>query len=293
MSNPVFKEESFQSASQSFNAGLAGNSAQAGQAGQAGWGAPAAGTHTATQPASDGPVSGWQKAMTINGTITASLVLLVLLLVSGSFGWSAASGPTIVSNEGVPTETYQFPPVAMLGIIAGFIAVIVAMRKPNLAKILGPVYAIAYGFAVGAISKGYETFYNGIVLQAVMATASVFFVMLVLYRTRIIKVTDKFRRAVIFATLGVMVLYLSSFVMSLFGASLPFLNGDNMMLSILFSVFVCGLAAVNLALDFDFIERATNAGMPKEYEWVGALGLVVTLVWLYLELLRLLSYLRQ
>ncbi len=280
MSNPVFKEESFQAASQSYNAG---------KGAQAGWGAPAAGSHVATQPVSDGPVSGWQKAMTINGTITASLVLLVLLLVSGSFGWSAASGPTDVN--GVPT--YQFPPIAFVGIIVGFIAVLIAMRKPNLAKILGPVYALAYGFAVGAISKGYETFYDGIVVQAVMATASVFFVMLVLYRTRIIKVTDKFRRAVIFATLGVMVLYLSSFVIGLFGASLPFLNGDNMMLSILFSVFVCGLAAMNLALDFDFIERATNAGMPKDYEWVAALGLVVTLVWLYLELLRLLSYLRN
>ncbi len=285
MSNPVFNADSFQSASQNFNASAG---ATAGS-GQAGWGAPAAGTHVATQPASDGPVSGWQKAMTVNGTITASLVLLTILLVSAAFGWSAASGPTL--DNGV--ETYQFPPLAMVGIFVGFGAVILSSFKPKLAKFLGPVYAIAYGFAVGAISKGYETFYNGIVLQAVLATASVFAVMLVLYRTRIIKVTDKFRRAVIFATLGVMVLYLGSFVFSLFGGSLPFLNGDNMVLSILFSVFVCGLAAMNLALDFDFIERATNAGMPKEYEWVAALGLVVTLVWLYLELLRLLSYLRN
>ena len=283
MSNPVFNEESFKSASQNYNVN------QPSSTGQAGWGAPVAGTHTTTQPVTDGPVSGWQKAMTINGTITASLVLLTILLVSASFGWSAATGP--VDVEGV--ETYQFPGMAMVGIIVGFVAVLVAMRKPNLAKILGPVYAIGYGFAVGAISKGYETFYNGIVIQAVLATASVFAVMLVLYRTRIIKVTDKFRRAVIFATLGVMVLYLGSFIFSLFGGSLPFLNGDNMALSIAFSVFVCGLAAMNLALDFDFIERATNSGMPKTYEWVAALGLVVTLVWLYLELLRLLSYLRN
>ncbi len=283
MSNPVFNEESFKTASQQYRAGQATN------AGQAGWGAPTAGTHVATQPVSDGPVSGWQKAMTINGTITASLVLLVLLLVSASFGWSAASGPTDVNG----VETYQFPPMAFVGIIVGFGAVMLSMFKPNLAKFFGPVYAIAYGFAVGAISKGYETFYNGIVLQAVLATASVFAVMLVLYRTRIIKVTDKFRRTVIFATLGVMVLYLGSFIFSLFGGSLPFLNGDNMALSIAFSVFVCGLAAMNLALDFDFIERATNSGMPKAYEWVAALGLVVTLVWLYLELLRLLSYLRN
>src|SRR6056297_4226407 len=287
MSNPVFKEESFQSASQSYNSGLAASK------GQAGWGAPSAGTQVAPQPVADGPVSGWQKAMTINGVITASLVLLVLLQVSAAFGWSAATGPTIVDNEGVATETYQFPPIAMVGILVGFGAVLLSMFKPNLAKIFGPVYALAYGFAVGAISKGYETFYDGIVLQAVLGTASVLMVMLVLYRTRIIKVTDKFRRAVIFATLGVMVLYLFSWILSMFGTTLPFLNGDNMALSIGFSVLVCGLAAANLALDFDFIERGVNAGLPKTYEWVAALGLVVTLVWLYLELLRLISYLRQ
>ncbi len=277
MSNPVFKEEAFDKASQDFRAT------------QPGWGAPDAGTHVQTQPVTDGPISGWQKAMTINGVVSASGVLLVLLLVAGAFGWNAANGPTL--ENGV--ETYSFPPIAFLGIVIGFIAVIVAMRKPNLAKILGPVYALGYGFAVGAISKGYETFYDGIVVQAVLATASVFMVMLVLYRTRIIKVTEKFRRTVIFATLGVMVLYLFSFVISLFGTTLPFLNGDNMALSIGFSVLVCGLAAANLALDFDFIERGVNSGLPKTYEWVAALGLVVTLVWLYLEMLRLLSYLRN
>ncbi len=281
MSNPVFKEEAFDKASQDFRAS------------QPGWGAPEAGTHVQTQPITDGPVSAWHKAMTLNGVISASAVLLVLLLVSGAFGWNAATGPTIVNNEGVATETYQFPAIAMVGIVVGFIAVLVAMRKPDLAKILGPVYAVAYGFAVGAISKGYETWYDGIVVQAVLATASVFMVMLVLYRTRIIKVTDKFRRTVIIATMGVMVLYLISFVISLFGTTLPFLDGSNMLMSIGFSLFVCGLAAANLALDFDFIERGIASGLPKNYEWVAGLGLVVTLVWLYLEILRLLSYLRN
>jgi uncharacterized YccA/Bax inhibitor family protein len=277
MANPVFNEEAFKKASQDFRSTSPG------------WAAPEAGTHVQTRPVTDGPVSSWQKAMTVNGTITAAAVLLILLLISGSFGWSAASGPTTV--EGV--ETYSFPGIAFLGIVVGFIAVIVAHMKPKLAKILGPVYAIAYGFAVGAISKGYETMYDGIVVQAVLATASVFTVMLVLYRTRIIKVTNKFRRVVIFATLGVMVLYLFSFVIRLFGTTLPFLDGSNLPMSIAFSVFVCGLAAMNLALDFDFIERGVQQGLPQTYEWVAALGLVVTLVWLYLELLRLLSYLRN
>jgi uncharacterized YccA/Bax inhibitor family protein len=272
MANPVFNDNTIKNAQ------------------QAGWAAPESGTHTAPQPVTDGPVSSWQKSMTVNGTITASAVLLVLLLVSAWFGWQAATGP-VDTTTGV--ETYQFPGIAMIGIVVGFVAVIASYFKPTLAKFLGPVYAIGYGFAVGAISKGYETFYDGIVLQAVMATASVFAVMLVMYRTRIIKVTDKFRRTVIFATMGVMVLYLASFVISMFGGSLPFLNGDNMMMSIGFSVLVCGLAAANLALDFDFIERGTKAGLPQAYEWVAALGLVVTLVWLYLELLRLISYLRN
>jgi uncharacterized YccA/Bax inhibitor family protein len=277
MSNPVFNEKAFEEASQEFKAT------------QPGWAAPEAGTHVQTQPITDGPITAWQKGMTLNGTITASVALLILLLISGAFGWNAASGP--VDVEGV--ETYQFPAIAMVGIIVGFIAVIVAMRKPNLAKILGPVYAIAYGFAVGAISKGYETFYDGIVVQAVLATASVFAVMLVLYRTRIIKVTDKFRRTVIVATLGVMVLYLFSFVLSLFGTTLPFLDGSNMLFSILFSLFVCGLAAANLALDFDFIERAVKAQAPAYMEWTGALGVTVTIVWIYLSILRLLALLRQ
>ena len=277
MPNPVFKEEAFDKASQDFRAG------------QPGWAAPEVGTHVQTRPITDGPVTTWQKAMTLNGTITASAVLLVILLIAGAFGWNAASGPTL--ENGV--ETYSFPPMAFLGIIIGFGAVIVANMKPNLAKILGPVYALAYGFAVGAISKGYETFYDGIVVQAVLATASVFAVMLVLYRTRIIKVTDKFRRTVIIATMGVMVLYLFSFVISLFGTTLPFLDGSNMLMSVGFSLFVCGLAAANLALDFDFIERGIKSGLPQSYEWVAGLGLVVTLVWLYLEILRLLSYLRN
>jgi uncharacterized YccA/Bax inhibitor family protein len=259
----------------------------------AGWAAPVhpeqQGAVQVAPPIDDGPVSAWnKKVMTLNGTISAVAVLFILLLVSASFGWSQASGPTGPAGQ----ETYQMPPIAFVGIIIGFIAVIVASFKPFLAKYLGPVYSIGYGFAVGAISRMYESFQDGIVVQAIGATLSVFLVMLVLYRTRIIKVTDKFRRAVIFATLGIMVLYGVSFLMSLFGASISFINSPSL-LGIGFSVLVCGIASLNLALDFDRIERGVQGNMPKDYEWVAALGLLVTLVWLYLEMLRLLSKLRN
>ena len=263
---------------------------------RAGWAAPVGGasmiTHTGgptSTPIDDGPVSSWEKeAMTVNGTITATASLFILLLISATFGWMASSGPTLENGQ----ETFQFPALAVVGIIVGFVAVIAASFKPKLAKFLGPVYAIGYGFAVGAISHGYETFQNGIVLQAVGATVAVVVSMLVLYRTRIIKVTDRFRKIVMGATMGIMLLYLVSFVISFFGADIAFINSPSL-LGIGFSVLVCGLAAFNLALDFDLIERGVAQRFPKSYEWVAALGLLVTIVWLYLELLRLLSKLQQ
>lgn len=278
MSNPLFNEQRM-------------------EADRAGWAAPVAadaamnqaGTPVTNAPISDGPISSWERRpMTLNGTISATSVLFIILLISAAFGWSAADGPTLENGQ----ETYQFPALGIAGIIVGFVAVIAASFKPMLAKWLGPVYALGYGFAVGAISKGYETFQDGIVVQAVMATIAVVFSMLVLYRTRIIKVTERFRKVVIGATMGIMLMYLVSFVISLFGGDLAFINSPSL-LGIGFSIVVCALAAFNLALDFDLIERGVKERMPKQYEWVAALGLVVTIVWLYLELLRLLSKLQQ
>ncbi len=231
----------------------------------------------------DGPVSPWAGAMTVSGTISATAVLFVLLLGGAIAGWQAT--PT----DG---DQVEFPGVALVGVAIGFACVIGLWFRPQWAKILGPIYAIAEGFFVGAISAAFEAAYPGIVVQAVGATLGVFAVMLVLYRTRIIKVTEKFRRTVIFATLGVMVLYLVSFVITLFGGEVPFINEPSLF-GILFSFFVAGLAAVNLALDFDFIERGSKAGLSKDYEWYAAFGLLVTLVWLYLEILRLLAKLRN
>jgi uncharacterized YccA/Bax inhibitor family protein len=239
-------------------------------------------------PITDGPVTTWQSAddrMTVSGTAAAAGVLLVLLLISASFGWAAV--PDVAEGQS-PT----FPGIAMIGVIVGFVAVIAAMLKPKLARFLAPVYALAQGYFVGAISKAYENFQDGIVLQAILATVGVFAAMLFLYGTRIIKVTDRMRRIVIGATMGIALLYLVSFVINLFGGNVSFLQ-EPTLFGIAFSLFVVGLAAFNLALDFDFIERGAQSNLPKHMEWVAALGLLVTLVWLYLEMLRLLSKLRE
>ena len=258
---------------------------------QAGWAAPKGGSATATQttwnaPITDGPVSPWRSAnpMTANGAMSATLFLMVLLVAAATFGWSS------VQTIGVG-EAVSFPGWAMMAMIVGFVSVLVATFKPTTARFLAPVYALAQGAVVGAISKVFNIQYPGIVLQAVGATIGVFVVMLTLYRTGILRVTDKFRRIVIGATLGLAAFYLFSFIVSLFGSSLIPTGSSGM--SIGFSVLVAGLAAMNLALDFDFIDKAEAAGAPKHMEWFAALGIMVTLVWLYLEILRLLAKMRD
>lgn len=277
MANPMLNDKTFEAA-------------------QAGWAAPKApspGGHTwpapgATAPAppmTDGPVSPWSGGvMTIGGTISATAVLFALLLVAAAAGWA--------STGVAPDGAVEFPALAMVGVFVGIGCIFALWRKPMWAKYVGPVYALAQGFAVGAISHAYESFKDGIVVQAAGATIAVFAVMLVLYRTGIIRVTNKFRKVVVSATIGIMVFYGVSLVMNLFGAGVPFLREPSL-LGIGFSVLVSVLAALNLALDFDFIDRGTKAGLAKDFEWYAAFGLLVTVVWLYLELLRLLAKLNQ
>lgn len=242
-----------------------------------------------TGPASDGPVSAWRGAMTVQGTLTATAILFAILLASATAGWIVTGGP----ERGIDGSLqYSFPGIAFVGIAVGFASVLVLMAKPHLAKFIAPVYAVGQGFAVGAISRYYETFFDGIVLQAAGATLGVLGVMLFLYRSRIIRVTDRLRRTIVFATLGVMAFYLVSFVMNIFGGGITFFNQPNA-IGILFSVGVALLAAFNLLLDFDFIERGTKSGLSKDFEWFAAFGLLVTIVWLYLEILRLLAKLQS
>ena len=268
MSNPILNEKA------------------AAQAAKAGWAAPDPSTAVGA-PISDGPVSEWRSAnaMTVSGTATATGVLLVLLLVSAAFGWASIS----------PTEgDTGFPTLAIVGIVVGFVCAIAVSFRPMLARWLGPVYALGEGFFLGVVSHAYDAAYDGIVVQAVGATLAVFATMLFLYRTRIIKVTARFRRIVISATIGLGLFYMVSLLIGLFAGSdsVSFLHSGSP-LGILISVAAAGLAAMMLAVDFDVIEKGVAAGWPKGMEWYGAFGLLTTLVWLYLELLRLLAKLQR
>lgn len=236
---------------------------------------------------SDGPISDWHsQTMTVQGTATATGALFVVLLAAAVLGWSL-----VKTTDG---QISQFPSWIIGGVLIGFGCVILMRFKPQWAKLLGVGYAIAEGVVVGAVSHAYEVYQKGIVIQAVGATVAVFAVMLFLYRTNIIKVTDRFRRIVIGATVGIMIFYGISLLINLFGGQVSFLRADNTSLfSIGFSFLVAGLAAFNLALDFDFVERGTKQGLPKQMEWVAAVGLMVTIVWLYLEILRLLAKLNR
>jgi len=270
MSNPMLNDDRLKAAAAASDT----------HAGQAGWAAPQPGTQW-NPPGSDGPVSTWHGGvMTVAGTAQITAILLGLLVIAAAFGWSST---TVDASNNV-----NFPALAIAGIFVGLGCVFGLMFRPQWAKFIAPVYAIAQGFAVGAISKAYETWQDGIVLQAIGATLGVFIVMLFLYRTNVIKVTERYRRIVVGATFGVMIFYGVSLLMSLFGANISFIDSPSL-LGIGLSVLIAAIAAANLALDFDFIERGAQQQMPKNVEWFAAFGLLVTIVWLYLEMLRLIS----
>lgn len=245
------------------------------------------------RPASDFPggppqtgIGQDQPRATMNGVISATGLLMSMLLVAGFFGWNLVE---------VQNDTVTSIPSWLMGAVAiGVVLLGVAYFKPHLTKIIGPIYAIVQGLFVGAISRVYDTQYDGIVLQATMITIGVFLAMLFMYRTRIIKVTDRLRRMVVAMTMGLMAVYLFQFVMNIVGVNftVPFLH-DSGPIGIAISLGIVGLAAFNYLLDFDFVDRAVDNGAPKDMEWVAAFGLLVTTVWLYIELLRLLSKLRD
>lgn len=216
-------------------------------------------------------------SMTLDGAVNRTAALLGVLISAAVFGWF-----------------YVAPaPALILPLILGaFIVAIILVVKKEAAPQLAPLYAILEGAAVGAISRFYNEQYSGIVLQAVGLTVSVAIVMLILYKGKIIKVTENFKLAVVSATLGIMFYYLIDLIVRFFGKSLPLIF-DSGPWGIAFSLFVIGIAALNLVMDFDFIEKGAEQHAPKYMEWYAAFGLMVTLVWLYLEILRLLAKSRR
>lgn len=220
--------------------------------------------------------------MSINGSISKSFILFGILLVAAAYTWFLmASGYTDMAGM-----------LAVGGAIAGFILALIIIFTRKAMHVLTPLYAICEGFFVGGISAMFEASYSGIVFQAVTATFAAVFSMLALYRTGLIRATEKFRSVILISTMSIAVIYLIQIIASFFGRGIPqIFTSSN--LGILFSLFVVAIAALNLILDFDFIERGSQAMLEKQYEWYGAFGLMVTVVWLYIELLKLLAKLNS
>ncbi len=223
--------------------------------------------------------------MTINGTVNKTALMLLLVVAGAVYTWKKYFGVIDSSPE---AASAAIMPWLVIGGIGGFITVLITVFRPQSSGISAPVYAIFEGLLLGGISALFESMYPGVVMRAVALTLGVFMAMLFFYRSGIIKVTRKFIMGVFAATAGIAIVYLVSFIGSFFGMNIAFLTG-NSNFSIGFSLVVVAVAALNLVLDFSFIENAAKSGAPKYMEWYGAFGLMVTLIWLYLEILRLLS----
>jgi len=218
--------------------------------------------------------------MTIEGTANKAGLLLVLALLPALFVWSR-----VFVGESVGG-------FLALGAVGGLIVGIVTVFKPEWSPVTAPIYAALQGLVIGGISALMDAVYPGIAMQAGMLTFGIFFSLLALYKTRIVRVTETFRTAVFAATAGVALVYVVSWMMRLFvGYPIPYIH-EGGIIGIIFSLVVVGIAAMNLVLDFDFIETAADEGAPKFMEWFSAFGLLVTLIWLYIEILRLLTKLR-
>ena len=233
-------------------------------------------TSRAEDTVHEAKVIDYNQTMTVSGTINKSFLMLILLVASAAITW-------------IMTFNGQNPMIITIGgAIVGFVLVLIATFKPQYSSYLAPGYAIFEGLFIGGISAIFEVMYPGIVIQAVSCTFVTFMVCFGLYKYEIVKVTEKFRSVVIAATLAIATYYLISWLLSMF-TSFQRVDQGNSWMSIGISVFVIVIAALNLFLDFDQIEKGVQQKMPKYMEWYSAMGLMITLVWLYIEFLRLLS----
>jgi uncharacterized YccA/Bax inhibitor family protein len=219
------------------------------------------------------------EVMTVSGTVNKTALSLVILVATASFTWSSTAEGAISGWT-------------LAGVFGGLIVAIVTVFKKEWAPITAPLYAALEGLALGGISAVFELRYPGIVSQAVFLTFGTLGALLLAYRSGLIRATENFKLGVFAATGGIALVYLLSFVLGFFGIQIPLIH-SNGLFGILFSVFVVVIAALNLVIDFDFIEEGAERGAPRYMEWYAAFGLLVTLVWLYLEILRLLSKLQS
>jgi uncharacterized YccA/Bax inhibitor family protein len=219
--------------------------------------------------------------MTLEGTATKTLVLLGIVVVEQTGRINAVST--------VPGNVWGY---LVFGAIAGLIAALVTIFKPAWSPVSAPIYAAFEGCFLGAFSAMFEYMYSGIVLQAVTITFGILASMLLAYRFRLVRATENFKLGVLAATGGICLVYLVSIIFRLFGGTVPFIH-ETGLIGIGFSVFVVVIASLNLVLDFDFIESGVDHGAPKYMEWYAGFGLLVTLVWLYIEIVRLLAKLRS
>jgi len=222
------------------------------------------------------------ETMTVEGTINKSALLLLLVVVPATWVWSQ------VMRGGLEAVM----PWMWGGLLGGFVTALVTIFKKEWAPLTAPLYAALEGLAIGGLSAVFEMQYRGIVLPAVALTFGTLACMLAVYRSGLIRVTDRFRLGVVAATGGIALVYLATLVLSLFHVSVPFIYAGGTF-GIVVSLVIVTVAALNLVLDFDFIDQAVGVGAPKYVEWYAAFGLMVTLIWLYLEMLRLLGKMRR
>lgn len=223
------------------------------------------------------------RMMTLQGTVHKTGLLLLLVLIGAWWTWKmffTAQNPAVVY------------PWIMGGAIGGLVAGLVTTFKKEWAGVTAPIYALLEGLMLGGISSIFEAMFKGIVIQAVGLTFGTLFCLLIAYRSGMIRATENFKLGVVAATGGIFLVYMATWILGFFGIGMPFIH-ENGIIGIGFSVFVVVIAALNLVLDFDFIEHGAESGAPKYMEWYAAFGLMVTLVWLYVEILRLLAKLRS
>jgi len=225
---------------------------------------------------------GVEQAMTLDGTVNKSGLLLLLLVMAAGWSWR------VFITQGVEATA----PYLWGGALGGFAVALVTVFKKEWSAVTAPLYALLEGLCLGGLSAFFEAQFPGIVIQAVALTFGTLFALLMAYKSGLIRATENFKLGVVAATGGIMLIYLATIALGFFGMQVPYIH-ESGVIGIGFSLFVVVIAALNLVLDFDFIEQGAAHGAPKYMEWYAAFGLMVTLIWLYLEMLRLLSKLRS